>query len=294
MELRQLEYVVAVVDEGGFTWAAERLFVSQPSLSQGIRTLERELGHGAVRPVGATGAPDGGGGGACWSRPGRSSRDAATARSAVAAVRGLVAGRLDVVALPTLAVEPLAGLIGAFRVAHPGVMVRVAEPEDTDSLVDLIRTGRCEIGLSELPAPELGLVFEPLVTQEVLVVLPPGTDPGPSRPFPVAALAGMPLITTGPGTSTRRLVDRALEAAGIEGNVAVETAQREALVPLVLAGAGTTFLPGPLADEAARRGAVVRSLDPPLRRTIGLLYRRGSLSPAAAEFRRITGERFAG
>jgi len=292
MELRQLEYVVAVVDEGGFTRAAERLFVSQPSLSQGIRTLERELGTALFdrlgRQVRLTAA------GEALLEPARQVlRDAATARSAVAAVRGLVAGRLDVVALPTLAVEPLAGLIGAFRVAHPGVMVRVAEPEDTDSLVELIRTGRCEIGLSELPEPELGLIFEPLVTQEVLVVLPPGTDPGPSRPFPVAALAGMPLITTGPGTSTRRLVDQALEAAGIEGNVAVETAQREALVPLVLAGAGTTFLPGPLADEAARRGAVVRSLDPPLRRTIGLLYRHGSLSPAAAEFRRITGERFA-
>ena len=292
MELRQLEYVVAVVDEDGFTRAAERLFVSQPSLSQGIRTLERELGSPLFdrlgRHVRLTAA------GEAFLEPARQVlRDAATARSAVAAVRGLAAGRLDVVALPTLAVEPLAGLIGAFRVAHPGVMVRVAEPEDTDSLVALIRTGRCEIGLSELPEPELGLVFEPLVIQEVLVVLPPGTDLGRSGPFPIASLAGMPLITTGPGTSTRRLVDQALQAAGIVGNVAVETAQREALVPLVLAGAGTTFLPGPLADEAARRGAVVRSFDPPLRRTIGVLYRKGSLSPAASEFRRITAERFA-
>jgi LysR family carnitine catabolism transcriptional activator len=291
MELRQLEYVVAVVDEDGFTRAAERLFVSQPSLSQGIRTLERELGSPLFdrlgRHVRLTAA------GEAFLEPARQVlRDAATARSAVAAVRGLAAGRLDVVALPTLAVEPLAALIGAFRVAHPGVMVRVAEPEDTDSLVALIRTGRCEIGLSELPEPELGLVFEPLVTQEVLVVLPPGTKLGRS-PFPIASLAGMPLITTGPGTSTRRLVDQALQAAGIVGNVAVETAQREALLPLVLAGAGTTFFPGPLAEEAARRGAVVRSLDPPLRRTIGLLFRRGSLSPAAAEFRRITAERFA-
>jgi DNA-binding transcriptional LysR family regulator len=287
MELRQLEYVIAAVDEGGFTRAAARLHVAQPSLSQGVRTLEAELGTPLFdrlgRHVVLTAA------GEAFVGPARQTlRDAATARASVAAVRGLVAGHLDIVALPTLVVEPLARLVGAFREAFPQIVVRVAEPEDADAVVSMIATARCEIGLSEEPRREHDLVFQPLMTQEVLAVMPPGTKPTRGPSLPVSALAGMPLITTPIGTSTRRLVDQALASANIEPSIAVETSQREAILPLVLAGAGTSFLPSPLALEASRQGAVVKSLSPPLVRKIGLLQRRGPLSPAALGFVRLT------
>ena len=94
----------------------------------------------------------------------------------------------------------------------------------------------------------------------------------------------MPLITAPHGTSTRKLMDQALSSARISPRVAVETGQREAIVPLVLAGAGTSFLPRPMALDAARQGAVVVPLDPLLVRTIGLLFRPGPLSPAGAAF----------
>jgi hypothetical protein len=53
----------------------------------------------------------------------------------------------------------------------------------------------------------------------------------------------------------------------------------------VLAGIGATVLPGPLATDAAQRGAVLAELDPPLRRRIGLVHRLDALSPAARAFR---------
>src|SRR6476469_5549333 len=106
MDLRQLEYVVAVVEHGGFTKAAAALHVAQPSLSQGVRGLERELGVELFERVGRSVAID---------AAGRVLRDAAELRTASAAVTGLVTGRLDIVALPTLAVDPLARLIGEFR-----------------------------------------------------------------------------------------------------------------------------------------------------------------------------------
>ena len=59
MDLRQLEYVVAVVDHGGFTRAADALLVAQPSLSQGVRTLEAELGVPLFHRLGRTGRPAG-------------------------------------------------------------------------------------------------------------------------------------------------------------------------------------------------------------------------------------------
>src|SRR5436190_11094267 len=283
MEFRQLEYVVGVVDHGGFTRAATALHVSQPSLSQGIRTLERELGtelfHRLGRDVALTAA------GEALLEPARQAlREASTIRAVVAEVAGLASGHLDLVALPTLAVDPLAAMIGRFRRSHPGVTVRVSEPEDADAIGELVRSGQSEIGLADLPLPAADLVTRHLLDQDVLAVCPPGTALGKRRRLPVARLAGMPLVTTPPGTSTRRLVDQALATAAIEPHVAVETTQREALLPPVLAGAGTSFLPAPLAREAARQGAVVARLDPPLRRSIGLVWRHGPLSPAARAF----------
>jgi DNA-binding transcriptional LysR family regulator len=282
MEIRQVEYALAVVDEGGFTRAASALHVSQPSLSQGVGNLERDLGlplfHRLGRRVSLTAAGD------AFVGPARQLlRDADIIRASVAAVRGLRAGRLDLVALPTLAVEPSARLVGQFRRHHPRVDVRLVEPEDADAVGALVRDGRCEIGLTELPAAD-DLVAIELADQEILAICPPGTRLTRRGTLRLRRLAELPLITTPSGTSTRRLVDRALATAAINARVAVETGQREAILPLVLAGAGTSFLPSPLAAQAANQGAVVASLDPPLHRRIGLVHRSGPLTPAARAF----------
>ena len=282
MDLRQMEYAVAVVEHGGFTRAAVALYVSQPSLSQGVAKLEAELGtplfHRVGRRVVLTSA------GEAFLEPARQVlRDVRTIRAIVDAVAGLAAGKLDLVALPTLAVEPTARLVAAFRRAHPAVGVQLVEPEDSLELVALVRDGRCELGLTELPT-EPDLVAHDLGSQEILAVGPPGTAMKDGGPLPVAELATMDLIATPPGTSTRRLVDRAFASAQLRPRVVVVTAQREAILPLVLAGAGTTFLPAPLAAEAAARGAVVASLDPPLLRRIGVIRRQGPISPAAEAF----------
>ena len=87
-----------------------------------------------------------------------------------------------------------------------------------------------------------------------------------------------------PGTSTRMLLEQALQAVELTPRIAVETDAREAIVPLVLAGAGAALLPATLAEEAARRGAVVRAAQPRIVRRIGLVQRDGPLSPAARAF----------
>ena len=282
MERRQVQYAIAVIDHGGFTRAAAALYVSQPSLSQGVANLEAELGtplfHRLGRRVVLTAA------GEAFQEPARQLlRDAQTIRDIVGAVAGLQAGRLDLVALPTLAVEPAARLVAAFRRAVPAVGVRLVEPEDSEALLAMVRDGRSELGFTEvshgtdLPALDLG-------SQEILAVCPPGTTIGAGSKLPVAMLASMALVATPPGTSTRRLVDEALASADVRTRIAVETDQREAILPLVLGGAGTTFLPAPLAAEAGRRGATIASLDPPLLRRIGIVHRSGPLSPAASAF----------
>ncbi len=282
MELHQVRYVIAVVDHDGFTRAATALGVTQPSLSQGVRALEAELGvelfERLGRKVRLTAA------GEAFAGPARQLlRAAAMARNAVAGVGDLVTGTLDLVALPTLAIDPLATLVAAFRAAYPGIVIRVAEPEDGTAVAALVRTGRAEIGLTDLPLRGDALVTEPLATQDLLAVCPPGTALEPTGAS-IADIARGPLVTTPPGTSTRRLLDRAFANAGLRPMIAVELSQRDAIVPLVLAGAGSSLLPRPLAQDAAARGAAIATLNPPISRALGIVRRDTMLSPAARAF----------
>ena len=286
MDVRQLSFVLAVVDEGTFTRAAEVLEISQPSLSQGIRALEAELGvelfDRRARPVRLTAAGD-----ALVEPARRAVRDLRTARAAVDAVRGLAGGHLDLVSLPTLSIDPVAALVGRFRQAHPGVEVRLREPDDAASVATLVRSGASELGACDLPLgdPE-GLVAHRLAEQGYGVVLPPRQRlvADPRSPLPVEVLADLPLVTTPADTSTRIALDQVLAAIGRHPVIAVETELRESVVPLVLSGAGAAFVPDGLADSARRRGATVVHLDRPVVRLVGLIHRDGSLSPAAAAF----------
>jgi LysR family carnitine catabolism transcriptional activator len=289
MERRQLEYFLAVVQSGGFTNAGRRLRVAQPSLSQAIRALERDLGtplfHRLGRGVTLTAA------GEALVRPAQQVlRDLATARSSVEHVSGLTGGRLDIVALTTLAVDPLATLIGHFRALHPLVDVSVSDPEHDNAVTGMVRTGECELGLAESPANLDGLDSLRLPDQKFFAVLPPDSQQASSGALPLAQLAALPLIATPDGTAMRTLVDRALTVRGVPPRVAIETTHRAAIVPLVLAGAGATLLPRWLAEDAGRRGAVVMQTTPRLVRKVRLMWRSQPLSPAAAAFLELAGQ----
>jgi DNA-binding transcriptional LysR family regulator len=282
MDERRLRYFLAIVDEGGVTAAARRLRIAQPSLSQTLRALETELGvelfHRAGRGLRLTSA------GRALIGPARESlRTIEGARAAVKSVGTLDAGSLEIAALATLAVDPLAKLIGRFRRAHEHVSVRVSEPETAAGIRALVDGGDCELGIAHLPLPARGLKVVPLGAQELSIVLPRGSRvaDGPLTP---AAVAALPLVVSPPGTSTRILLEQAFAAARLPPRIAVETDAREAIVPLVLAGAGAALLPAPQAREAQRRGALVRQLRPAITRRIGLIHRDRPLSPAARAF----------
>ena len=124
----------------------------------------------------------------------------------------------------------------------------------------------------------------PLLEQELVLLLPPGDD---RKRIRIRDLADVPLVATPLGTSTRRVLSEAFTSAGIALHIAVETEQREALVPLVLAGAGVALVPVALARTAARQGAHVARVEPILRRQIAIIVRAGPLSPAARRFQEL-------
>lgn len=288
MERRQIEYFLAVVEHGGFTNAARALHVAQPSLSHAIAALEAELGGLLFHrlPHGAALTPAG----EALAGPARQvRRDLATAAAAVREVLGLSGGRLDIVAQTTLAVDPLATMLGYFLGRYPKVAVHVADPERGSEVEPIVRTGRCELGLVNALAPVRDLERAELAEQDLLIALPPRSvmaGPGPAWPAELgtADLADLRFVATPEGTATRDVLEEILRGLGIEPRIAVETAHHAMIMPLVLAGAGASLLPASMAEDAAGKGAQVRPTAPALRYRPQLVWRPGPLSPAASSF----------
>jgi DNA-binding transcriptional LysR family regulator len=283
MDSHRLRHFLAVVDHGGFTAAAQEVYVSQPALSLAVKELEGELGVALFtrsgRRVQLTAA------GEALVEPARQVlRDLETGQAAVDAVAGLEAGNLTIVSLPTLAADPVAPLVGTFRRTYPGIRIDMAAPEDTGELFGLVASGAWELGVTDAHDIPDALRSHSLGRQSLLLILPPGSDHPDGAALPLAALEGMPFVVAPRGTSTFRLLEEGFAAVKRSPSVAVVSAQRDAIVPLVLAGAGAALVPESAARTAQDLGAVTARPDPPIERAIVLVHRSGPLSPAAARF----------
>lgn len=284
MDVRQLEYFLAVVDNGGFNRAARALYLAQPSLSQAIRALERDLGsplfHRIGRGVVLTEE------GNALVEPARQAvRSLAVARASVDSVHGLTSGQLAVASMPSPAVEPLTTMVERFTARHRGVSVVVKDAPVPQRVIEYVHTGVTEVGLLsawEMPAAS-EVVSQTIERQRFVLV---ANADGPFRPGQLvrpSELAGQRLIVGERGTGIRGLVER-IRADGVDLTIAVETEHREAVLPLVLKGVGIGVLAAAWRPLAERAGAMVLDLDHDARLSLIMISRRGWLSPAAEEF----------
>lgn len=284
MDIRQLEYFLAIVDNGGFSRAAAVLYVSQPSLSQAVRALERDLGSELFHRIGRRAVLTEAG--EALIDPARAAvRSLHTARARVAAVHELRTGRLDIAAMPSQAIEPLTTMIHGFSDRYPGVSVAIRAAFTPRDVVDLVRTGSAELGLLATPDPLPGkeVAAHPVGEQRFVLVTPADAPFPAGRAIAAADLAGHRLIVGQRGTGMRAYVD-GLREAGIAFTVAVETEHRVAILPLVLAGVGFAVLTESWRTFAERAGARVLDIEPKSTLTIALISRRAELSPAANAF----------
>ncbi|MFI1104608.1 LysR family transcriptional regulator [Streptomyces melanogenes] len=284
MDIRQLEYFLAIVDRGGFHRAASALYVSQPSLSQAVRALERDLGSELFHRIGRRAVLTEAG--LALIEPAREAvRSLATARASVAAVHELREGRLDVASMPSQAVEPLTSLVSAFSRRHPGVSVAIKAAFTSRDVVDMVRTGAVELGLLASAGPVLAkeVAAHVLGRQRFVVVVPPDGPFAGRSAVGCHELAGQRLIVGQLGTGMRAYVD-GLREQGIDFTVAAETEHRVSLMPLVLAGVGLAVVTESWREVARRLGARVLDVEPETTLDIALVSRRGGLSPAAAAF----------
>ena len=279
MDLRRLSSFLAVVEEGSFTRAARLLGITQPSLSQQIRTLESELGGPLLErlPRGIRLTPAGR---ALLPEAHAAVRAADRAGSAVRMALGLEAGELEVATLLSMAVGILPRTIATWNERHPGIAIRMREYTHRTLLEADVRAGVGDIALGPVPEDWKG-PLELLGLEELVVVLPESDPLAGVRATPLAALADRQWILFQPGHGLTEVVEGACRRAGFQPQVAVRTTQVEAAVRLAAAGLGPAMVPDNVVSSDLEP-TVVR-LDPPVVRELAA-YTRSEWSPLASAF----------
>lgn len=279
LSIRQLEYVVAVADLLGFRRAAERLHVSQPTLSAQIQQVEHVLGvtifERDKRRVLVTKA-----GAAVVAR----------ARRVLVAVDELIAtselerdpfaGVARIGVIPTVAPYLLAQITPPIAAAHPKLRL-VFREEKTDDALALLRDGELDAVLLALVPGLEDLERETIIVDRFVVAAPKGHPITRTRArggrVKLADLAAEPILLLDDGHCFR---DQALELCARAGvrEADLRATSLATLVQMVAAGAGVTLLPAISLDVENRRAQIeVRELDgTPPSRTIVLAWRRTS------------------
>jgi DNA-binding transcriptional LysR family regulator len=250
VELRQLEYFVAVAEECHFTRAARRMHVAQSGLSASIRALEVELGAPlfvrSTRQVELTQA-----GRALLVEARRVLGTIDAARDAVAAVQGLLRGTLAVGSIQCLHAVHLPAVLARFHELHPGVELRLRQA-GSGELVDLVRAGRLDLAFVTSGRAADDLRTSTLSTEPLVLACAPELPFAERESVRLAELAGQPFVDFNPDWGTRDDVDRALATAGVDRRVAVEVNDVHSLLDFVGFGLGVALVPASFAAKQTR------------------------------------------
>jgi DNA-binding transcriptional LysR family regulator len=268
MELRQLEYFVAVAEEASFTRAAERVHISQSGVSAQVRQLERELGQTLLdrsgRSVRLTEV------GAAVLPFARAALDAAdSARLTVDQLAGLVRGQVAVGMVNGCALPVVAELLAEFHGLYPGVGIGLTEA-GSDRLLELLHTGRLDLALIGAAGPPTAGVQAVIVTDEpVVAAVGPDHPLATRKTIPIVALRDEPLVTLPPGTGVRAALDAACAKAGFAPRIAFEASALPMVAQLGGMGLGVAILPTSLVDAIELHAIQIR---PRLRSRLELVW----------------------
>ncbi|XVS64238.1 LysR family transcriptional regulator [Actinosynnema sp. CA-299493] len=250
MELRQLEYFVAVAEECHFTRAARRMHVAQSGLSASIRALEVELGAPlfvrSTRQVELTQA-----GRALLVEARRVLGTIDAARDAVAAVQGLLRGTLAVGSTQCLHAVHLPAVLARFHELHPGVELRLRQGGSVE-LVDLVRAGRLDLAFVTSGRVGDDLAVSTLSSEPLVLACAPELPFAERESVRLAELSGQPFVDFNPDWGTRDDVDRALATAGVDRRIAVEVNDVHSLLDFVGFGLGVALVPASFAAKQTR------------------------------------------
>lgn len=281
MELRHMRYFVAIVETLNFTRAAQRVHVTQSTLSHQIRQLEEELGQRLFERVGKK---------VILTEAGRSLlehvvpilRQVDQAIGAMKATPNDLYGELHIAATHSFNVQLIPLCLSIFLQRLPNLKVAVEELAG-DQISERLMSGDLDMGISYRPAIPRGLRFEPLYNEELKLIVASNHPLAKRKRLRMVELNGQRMTLLSPHFSTRQMLDECFEAAGARPQIVAELNAISPMIELVRRTDLCSIVSeNALANEPGVKAIPLESPTPV--RTPGLLWPPQSERPAASRF----------
>jgi LysR family cyn operon transcriptional activator len=272
MELRRLRYFLTVADTVNFRRAAKILHISQPTLSQQIQHLEKELGTTLFDRIGKrvrlTVAGE-----TFRYHAQRALHELDEAQVALRELDGLKRGKLSVGAVQAFNTYLIPPIIARFTTSHPGVFLSVEELTASQIEQDLLR-GRLNLGISYVSSTTDEIDSEPLFEEELVLIVSSLHRLARRKSIRMKELDAEPLVMLPAPFYPRQLFDQNAQAAGLCPKVVVEMNSIEGILAAIRNSTRTTVLPSLALSKKEAGLRAINLIEPTPRRKVGLLWRR--------------------
>jgi DNA-binding transcriptional LysR family regulator len=286
MDTKQLAAFCAVVERKSFSEAAERLGVTQPAVSQQIRSLEERVGQQLLDRSGRRVEPTEAGNRLYRSAQRLLALERQLFEEVAGEAEGPLRGQLAIGAStgPGGTVVPV--LLCEFAEANPDVTIDLTI-SDTQTIVDRVARRELELGIVGATPRNRSVAYEPFFRDEVVLVCPPGHRFA-GKTVSLDDLRGERLIVMQEGAGVRQVIEDELREAGTrlrDLDVRLELGLQESVKSAVEAGHGVTFISRTAVEPELAAGTLaeagVRGLEPS--REISLVRATGRVSTRVAD-----------
>ncbi|MDT2005285.1 LysR family transcriptional regulator [Rhodococcus opacus] len=288
MNLQELKWFVAVTETENLTVSASAMHITQPTLSRAISRLEKDVGvplfdrkqnrlrinrYGEIFRAHAL----------------RALNEVDTAHQRIKTLTDPTTGTVSVGFLHSLGEWLIPSLVSGYRKLRPGVQFELRGAA-ADSVIDDVRNGRSDLGFVAPAPPVDDLVWVPVATEPVCLLVPEGHRLARRKSVRLEEVALEDFVALSPAYGLRRLTDSLARAAGFTPRVVFSVTEVSTMHAMVAAGAGVAVVPAPTKPDGplTGRGVPIPLRDPDSSRTIGMIRGQHTvLSPVAEGFRRF-------
>ena len=258
MDLHRLEVFCKVVELRSFTKAAEAVLLSQPTISEHIRTLEETLGEKLLdrlgREVLTTPA-----GQILYQYAKKMLRLREEAIQAMATYKGELSGQLILGASTIPGTYILPKIIGSFKAQHPSIQL-ILKISSSGKIVEAVLGGDLEIGLVGSQWRDRRLKTEEIFSEELVLVVYPEHPWSDRDEVGMEAIYGQPFILRERDSGTRKVMSQILEAHGFDFSrlvVVAEMASTQSVVQSIKAQIGISIISRQAVEEDLKRGSLL-------------------------------------
>jgi len=279
MELRHLRYFLAVADTRSFTRAAERLHVTQPTLSHQVKQLEQMVGtvlfERSTKDIELTAA-----GRLFKPYCERILKEIDSSALAISELEGLMRGTLRMAVFHSFSHSMLPPIMSEFALRYPGVHVTARLVPRFDMERDLINAD-LDMAVAYISDDNDQIVADPLFDEELVLVVGSKHQHARRKSMLMRDLAKLPLVLLTPEFGARQFVDRFLDENNLRSHVVLEMNAIEPILATIRdSGLASVLSAGAIVDPTGLQ--IVRLTDPAPKRTVGILWRRNGHRSAAA------------